>query len=372
MKAVTIAKIARIIVIIAVAIVLAIPTFAGIESMKVNGGDFVSTSSVYNFEHMTADDLASNINNVTDGREGYTMTYEGYNAGVYHKYIGVSVPADNLSTFASDIMADCPVDGQATLFNPDGSIAKQQTIMGSDGLTQYITTGLKLTGSMVKMVKPSVSLQSVIFGERNTISTADVSADGDSYKITIPIPYLLFATAMAAGENAKIGLAIGIEYSSFFNAKFSLDLPLSKFIDTSGGGSTSLPTYEVKKSTPDHPIYYDGNNPGEYGGVEIKQEIEIDASGMSGLENMTIKLGTFGSSEGGIIVEVNDTGKVQVMSDKENLVDALQSAREDDGSLVIDTGTGESITVDADQMDSLLAMFDELITQYPEIGGILA
>ena len=372
MKAVTIAKIARIVVIIAVAVVLAIPTFAGVESMKVNDGEFVMTNSYYNFDQMTKEDLASNINNVTDGNAGYTITYEGYKSGEFHRYIGVEVPTTDLVTFAGNMMDDCPDDGHATLFNPDGSTAKQQTIMGSNGFTQYITTGLKLTGSMVNMVKPSVSLDSVIYGTRNTISNAEIVPDGDSYRITIPIPYLLFATAMAGGEDAKIGLSIGIVYNSFFSAKFRLDLPLSKFIDTAGGGSVELPSYSVKKGTDTDPIYYDGNNPSEYGGTEIKQEITIDAGGLSGLSETTVKLGSFGTDDGGIIIEVNDDGKIQIMSDKENLVDALQSAREDDGSLVIDIGGSDPVVVDAEQMDSLLSMLDELIIQYPEIGGILA
>ena len=75
MKAVTIAKIARIIVIIAVAVIIAIPTYAGIESYKITDGNFMVTDSIYEVGRMSAEDLASNINKVTDGESGYKINY---------------------------------------------------------------------------------------------------------------------------------------------------------------------------------------------------------------------------------------------------------------------------------------------------------
>ena len=76
MKAVTIAKIARLIVIIAVAIVIAIPTYAGLESYRFNNGEFITTDAVYEVSRMNSDDLASNIKDVTQSEPGYKINYE--------------------------------------------------------------------------------------------------------------------------------------------------------------------------------------------------------------------------------------------------------------------------------------------------------
>ena len=68
-------------------------------------------------------------------------------------------------------------------------------------------------------------------------------------------------------------------------------------------------------------------------------------------------------------LEVDDTGKIQIMADKENLVDALQSARNEDGSLTINIDGMDPITVDGEQVDSLLSMYGELINMVLEGGS---
>ena len=375
MKAVTIAKIARLIVIIAVAVVIAIPTYAGLESFKITNGEFVTTDAVYDVDRMSSEDLAANIKDNTQGEAGYMISYG--------TVFGRPVPADesDVDTLAEEIKtaAGTSKDFTATLLGKDGKIVKQQMIMWRDGFTQYMTMGLKLGGSMVNMVRPSVSLDSVINGSRVTISNAEIESAGDSYRITIPIPYLVFAAAMADGEHARVGVTIGIDYNSFFDAKFRLDLPVSKFVNDFGGGSeVKLPSYETKKAPEGETFTYHSNK-GEgtkYDGVEIKQEIAIDASGIPGVETLAgqyseISIGNFGGEGGGLIIEVSDDGKIQVASDSDYLVDALMNSREEDGSLKIDIGEEEPVVVDKEQMDSLIEMFDELIKQYPEIGGLL-
>ena len=372
MKAVTIAKIARLVVIIAVGIVIAIPTFAGIESFKFSNGDFVTTDAVYDVDRMTADDLASNIKDNTKGEAGYKINYG--------TVIGRDVPADEaaVDALASDIKtaAGTSTDFTATLLDKDGKIVKQQMIMWTQGFTQYMTMGLRLGGSMVKMVTPSVSLDSVINGHRVTISNAEVESAGDAYKITIPIPYLVFAAAMADGEHARVGVSIGINYNSFFDATFRLNLPISKFVNNFGGGSeVKLPSYTTNKAEEGSTFTYHSEKAGSpYEGVEVKQEIKIDASGLPGVSDLAtsfseIKIGNFGGEGGGLIVEVNDEGKIQIVSDSDYLVDALKNSREEDGSLKIDIGGEEPVVVEKEQMDSLISMFDELIAQYPDIAG---
>lgn len=372
MKAVTIAKIARLVVIIAVGIVIAIPTFAGIESFKITNGDFVTTDAVYDVSRMNADDIASNIKDVTKGESGYKINYG--------TVLGREVPADEsaVDSLAGEIKAAAGEDKgfKATLLDKDGKIVRQQMIMWTQGFTQYMTMGLKLGGSMVNMVKPSVSLDSVINGSRVPISTAEVESAGDSYKITIPLPYLVFAAAMADGEHARVGVSIGINYNSFFDATFRLNLPVSKFVNNFGGGSEiQLPSYKMNKATDDTPLTY--NNPDSpYNGMDIKQEIAIDASGLPGVADLAsgigeIKIGDFNGENGGVLVEVNDDGKIHIVSDNEFLVEALKDSRESDGSLKINIEGQDPIVVEKEQMDSLISMFDELIAQYPEIGGLL-
>ena len=353
MKAVTIAKIARLIVIISVAVVLAIPTFAGLESLRINNGEFIETESVYDLSMMSADDLKSNMKNATDLKSGYTLMTESKTGTVS---MGGEVPTSEseLQTLAQTLKADATI-AKVTLLQ-DGKVVKQQMITGSTGFKQFIIIGLKMTGSMVNMVTPSGSLDSVMFGERNKISDIGVEKTEDSYRLTIEIPYLLFASAIAGGENSNIGLSIGIEYNSFFTATFSLDLPISKFfnMDSSSGGTAKLPTYTTAKSTPEHPLTYEGQ--------PVQQIVSVDVKDMIELEPMEINLGSFGTDEGGIKISVNSDGTINVVSDKEKLVDALYDAREDDGTLVIDLGGGaEPIVVDAEQVESLKEMLDELI-----------
>ena len=359
MKAVTIAKIARLIVIIAVAVVIAIPTFAGLESFRINGGEFVETESIYDLGMMIPDDLSSNIKNATDLNPGYTLVIE--NKDGVKSLDETPVPTDEtaLKTLAGTIKSN-PDNAKVYLLK-DGKTVKQQMITGSANFKQCIVTGLKLTGSMVNMVTPSGSLDSVVFGERNKISDIGVEKMADSYRLTIEIPYLLFASAIAAGEHSNIGLSIGIEYNSFFEATFKLDLPLSKFFNAGGGSgpAPTLPTYEIKRSTPEDPVIYEGE--------PVQQLVTVDLEGLIELDPMTIELGDFGSSEGGIKINVNSDGTIDVVADKEDLIDTLQSAREDDGSLVIDIGSGDPIVVDSEQMDSLEAMLDDLIEHYGDL-----
>ena len=379
MKAVTIAKIARLIVIIAVAVVIAIPTYAGLESFKITNGEFVVTESIYKVGLMSDEDLASNISKVTDGESGYKINYG--------TVFGEDVPADVNST--SDVIvhmrnaALADENITATLLKPDGSIATQDMIMWMDGFTQYMTVGVKLGGSLVNMVKMRVSLDSVINGSRVVISNVAMEKSEDSYRMTIPIPYLVFAAAMANGEHSRIGVTIGVDYNSFFDAKFRLDLPVEKILNSFNTGSEpiTLPTYKVLGPEEGQETFtYESKKPGSpYDGVEVKQEIYIDAKDVPGVKDIVadyggISIGDFGGEGGGLIIEVNDQGEVQIVSDKEKLLDALESSRAEDGSLEIDVdGLDEPVKVDKEQMDSLMDMFNELMNDpaySAVIGGL--
>ena len=377
MKAVTIAKIARLIVIIAVAVVIAIPTYAGLESFKMTNGEFVVTESTYKVGMMSDDDLVNNINKVTDGASGYRINYG--------TVFGEEVPA-NVTT-SSDVIthmraaADADKTITATLLKPDGSIATQDMILWMDGFTQYMTVGVKLGGSLVNMVKMRVSLDSVVNGSRVVISNVAMEQTGDSYRMTIPIPYLVFAAAMADGENSRIGVTIGVDYNSFFDAKFRLDLPVEKILNSfnTSGEPIKLPTYKVLGPAEGSETFtYESKKPGSpYDGVEVKQEIYIDAKDVPGVKDIVadyggISIGNFGGEGGGLIIEVNSEGEIQIVSDQEKLLDALQSSREDDGSLKITVdGLPDPVEVDKEQMDSLMEMFDELMKNpaYSEIIG---
>ena len=362
MKAVTIAKIARLIVIIAVGIVLAIPAFAGIESLKVNNGEFVMTESVYEVTHMTSDDLANNIKEVTDGRSGYTICYGNT--------IGKQVPTSDsdIKTLADEIKAAVPAGAksfEATLMDPDGKITKQQMIMGSNGLTQYVTTGIKLTESMVNMVKIDVALESVMKTSRYTISNVDVVPVGDQYRITIPIPYVMFATALAGGKETKLGLSIDIEYNNFFNATFKMDLPMSKFINDGGSGG-GIPDIDCTVTSSPHA--YSGNDP-SLSGVTVEQEIEIELPpDLTGLSKITASVGSFGTDDGGVRIEVNESGKVQLMTDNpEGLVkELMDNVDPETGELVLNINSEDpeipsTFTIEKEYVDSFIAMSGDII-----------
>ena len=356
MKAVTIAKIARIIVIFSVLLVLAIPTFAGIESFRITNGEFVGTDSVYEVDCMTTKDLADNIKDVVGEETGYKISYG--------KVLSRDVDPAEIDSLAADIKAAVP-EGTATLMDPDGNVCKQQTIMGSSETEykQYIYTGIKLSGSMVNMVTLSGTLDSVINGTKNVISPIRITPNGDSYDLKIEVPYILFAAALAAGNEAKIGLSLGIEYNSFFTMQFSLALPVKDFT----GGNELPVSYEVKKDTT-----YSGSDPA-FADLPIKQELDIDASqfsGIDGFSSITASVGTFGSDAGGLRLEVSDEGKVKIMADKENLIDAFKSARNDDGSLDINVEGSDPIHIEKNDLDSLLSMSDELIKMAQEQGII--
>ena len=369
MKAVTIAKIARLIVIIAVAVVIAIPTFAGVESMQINaGGSFIETDSVYSVAQMTADDLKSNIKEVTDGNSNYKIRYG--NA------IEV-VPTDDteLSTLTTKIKTAAGEDKEykATLLDPDGKICKQQMIMGSNGLTQYITTGITLTESLVNMVKIDVSLDSVLYESRNKISDVIVDRIEDSYRITIPIPYIMFATALAGGEDSKLGLSIGIEYNNFFNVMFRLDLPMEKLMKSGEGGS-SIP--EIKCDVI-RDVEYDGNDDELKGkGIIVKEEIQVELpEGLTGLSKITAKVGDFGG-EGGVRLEVNEDGKVQMMTDNpKGLVEELtDKIDKETGELVLtidseDPEIPKTFTIEKEYVDSFVKMSDVIIKFINAKGG---
>ena len=358
MKAVTIAKIARLIVVIAVAVVLAIPTFAGFESFQINKGEFIETESVYEVTHMTASDLKSNINEVADGKPNYMIRYGTTIETVPTEDSELDALTERVKTAAGDAKSF-----EATLMDPDGKVCKQQMIMGSNGLTQYITTGIKLTESMVNMVKIDVSLDSVLFDSRNKISDVIVDRVGDSYRITVPIPYILFATALAGGEQSKLGLSISIDYNNFFNATFRLDLPMEKFMK-SGEGGGGLPDIDCKVKNDPHA--YDGNDH-TFDGFTVEQEIEITLpEGLTGLSNITASVGSFGG-EGGVRLEVNDDGKVQMMTDNpEGLVEELKKNINSDGELVLSIESADpeipsTFTIEKEYVDSFLAMSDDII-----------
>lgn len=365
MKAVTIAKIARLIVIIAVGLVIAVPTFAGVESMKVSNGELVMTDSVYEVSCMSANDIATNIKGVTNGDVGYTINYGNV--------VGRTVPTSDsdLETLGGEIKAAVP-DGTATLVKPDGSVAKQQMITGTEGFTTYMFTGLKLSGSLVNTLTPTISLESAI-GEfsNKKISDVDITKTDDSYRIKIKIPYILFATAVAAGEDSKIGLRIGIDYNSFFNFTFRMNVPVSKFVGTiagSGGGSIDLPEYEILSDTT-----YSGLEP-SLAGTPIKEGIKVEINDIISLdENVSASVGDFGGT-GGIRFEVDSTnGTVQLLSDQEDLIDALESARNEDGSLTINVDGHDPIEISAEDVESLMAMSDDLLElkkMYEEAGLI--
>ena len=381
MKAVTIAKIARIIVIIAVAVVIAIPTYAGVESFKITDGDFMSTESIYDVNSMSNADLAANINKVTDSESGYKVSYGSV--------IGEDVPASVTET--SDVIVNMRAAAvaaasegktiKATLLKPDGSIAKQDMILWMNGFTQYMTVGVKLGGSLVNIVKLSASLDSVINGSKIVISDVEMVPAGDAYRMTIPIPYLVFAAAMADGAHSKVGVTIGIDYNGFFNAKFRMDFPVEKIMKSfNNGGEVNLPTYETKKAAEGETFTYESKKAGStHDGVEVKQEIDIDAKGVPGVADILaeygageISIGSFGGEGGGLIIEVSDQGDIQIVSDKEYLLDALESSREEDGTLIINVEyLPEPVVVEKEQVDSLMEMFDELMSnpEYSEILG---
>ena len=370
MKAVTIAKIARLIVVIAVAVVIAIPTFAGVESMKIRtGGEFVETDSVYEVTHMTMDDLKSNINEVADGKPDYKIRY----GNTIETVPTVDSEIDDLTARIKTAAGDAK-SFEATLLDPEGKVCKQQMIMGSNGLTQYITTGIALTESLVNMVKIDVSLDSVLFDSRNKISDVIVDRIGDSYRITIPIHYILFATALAGGEQSKLGLSIGIEYNNFFTAQFRLDLPMEKFMQ-SGEGGGGIPKVDCNVRNDRH--LYDGNDTsGDFDGVYIEQEINIDLpEGLTGLSNITASIGGFGTGENGVRLEVNEDGKVQMMTDNpEGLVEELKSNINEDGELVLkidstDPEIPKTFTIEKEYVDSFLSMSDDIIKMINAMGG---
>ena len=380
MKAVTIAKIARLIVIIAVAVVIAIPTYAGIESFKITDGDFMSTDAIYEVNRMSGADLATNINKVTEGETGYKISYGSV--------FGEDVPANvtdtsDVITHMKDAAAAAALEGKtirATLLNPDVSIAKQDMIMWMNGFTQYMTVGVKLGGSLVNMVKLSASLDSVINGSKVVISDVDMEPAGDAYRMTIPMPYLVFAAAMADGAHSKVGISIGINYNGFFDATFRMDFPVEKIMKSfSGGEEVVLPTYETKKAAEGETFIYESKKAGSpHEGVEVKQEIDINAKGVPGVADILteygageISIGSFGEEGGGLIIEVSDEGDIQIVSDKDYLLDALESSREDDGSLIINVeDLPEPVVVEKEQVDSLLEMFDELMSN-PEYAQII-
>ena len=367
MKAVTIGKIARLMVIIAVVVILAIPTFAGVESFKINAGaSFVETESIYELGCMTDSDLASNIEDVTKGEPKYMLVPQDENG---KKYTPEEVPTSGLETFAATFKTKYG-NGTATLLDPDGNVAKQQTITGRDGMTQYVFTGVKLTESLVNMVTLKVALESVIYEKRSTISDVDMEKRADSYRIKVEIPYLLFATALADGKHSKIGIAIGVDYNSFFDVKVRLDMPLERFMDTASGGEIHLPECNVNKATSENPIVYDGPKT-EYAGVDIQEEIVVTTNDLdlSGIEGQGVTIGNFGGSDGGVRLEVRDDGKIKVMTDDDaGLIEAFKQSREEDGSLVINLDEGDPIVVTSEQMDSLLSMVDELLADHPEIA----
>ena len=347
MKAVTIAKITRWVVIIAVVIVLAIPTYGGAQSLQINGGEFVSTESVYELNCMSSKELATNIMDVTNGGSGYTIAY-GSVAGR-----AVPTAQSEVETMATEIKAAEP-NGKATLMKPDGSIAKQMMIMGSGteigDYSQYIFTGLKLSGTMVDTITPTVTMDSYIGGVKNKISDVEIEKTSDSYRLKMKIPYVLMGAAIVR-QDARVGITVGMQYSNFFDFTISMSLSVDKI--TAGSGASITPP-EVKKDVP-----YSGSNH-SYDGVNITQEVDFTAP-VSGVPQVAGGVGSFGSGDGGVRLEVEADGSMKLMSDKENLLDALQSAREPDGSLTINLDGGETYKINGEQVDSLMSMYGELI-----------
>jgi len=370
MKAVTIGKIARLLIIVAVVVILAIPTFAGIESFKIKGGaDFVGTEAIYELGCMTESDLATNIEDVTNGESGYTIVAETESG---KKSSPIVVPTKDLEDFAAGIKSTYG-NGTVTLLKPDGTVATQQTIMGRNGMTQYVYTGVKLTESLVNMVNLKVALESVIYEKRSTISDVQMDKREDSYRIKIEIPYILFATALADGAHSKIGIAIGVDYNSFFDVKVRMDMPLERFVSNASGGEVHLPSCEIKKATSEDPITYDGDKP-EYKELPIQEEIVVNTGDLdlSGIEGTGVTIGGFGETDGGVRLEVRENGTIKVMTDDTaGLVEAFKQSREEDGSLIINLDGGDDpIVVEPEQMDSLLSMVDELLAAHPEILDI--
>lgn len=342
MKAVTVAKIARMMIIFIVLVVLAVPTFGGIESMRLNGGEFVATEARYQLDCMTADDLANNMINasVTDG--GYTVSYGDV--------VGREVPTydADIESLAEDIMTQTGGEGTATLLGPDGKIVKQKMITGLKDYTQYVFTGLRLTGSMVNSVNPSISLVSDLNGVINRISDVEVTKTKDSFLIKLEIPFILVAPAMA-GEDARINLNIGIDYMEFFSMEVTVGMPASDLV-----GEDHSFEFHVNSGGE-----YGGSN-GEYAGTELIQTIDINLD-MGNIPETGMTIGGFGGSDGGIRIEVDSSGNVKIMSDKEGIVDALEGSRNPDGTLTVRLDGEEPYVVSKKNVDSLMSMVSVLV-----------
>lgn len=351
MKAVTIAKIARIIIAVSIVIILAIPTYGGIQSFKVTNGELVATNSVYELQNMSSSDLSTNIQNaIKDGsdlKSGYTISYG--------TSVGTPVPnvKGDIDTLAATIIAayNAHEATTATLLDPDGNVAKQQLITGSGDMNMYVYTGLKLTGSVVNTVTPEITLNSSSGGHTYKISDVELIKSSDSYTIKMKIPGLLLATAMS-GKDAKINIDMGIMYNRFFRIDLSLDLPTNNF--TASGGSTPI-SADIKENQ-------------NYDGVVTKESIElnIDMVDTGELVGKEIKIGDYDGTEGGVRVKVASDGKIIIMADKEKIQEALQSSREEDGSLTVKISGMDDVKIDASYVDTLISMSGMLIDQWKE------
>lgn len=344
MKAATTAKIARLIIVIAIVVILAIPTYAGIQSFSMNNGELIATDATYELDCMSEEDIKRNLKNAISGDDG--SLNEGFTVS-YGSVIGKPVPNDESGLALLAHALKISGEDYATVLDKEGKIVKQQSITGNNTVSLYIYTGLKLTTAAVNTVTPTVSLNTNIHGEPSKISDVLISKEDDSYRIRIEIPLILVATSLAA-KNPNINLWLTIDYNSFFTMDIALDVPLSMF--TSSGSMPKLTT-EVKSGE-------------TYDGVKTTQSVELssDVANMSLLEGKNITIGDYNGTEGGVKVKV-DGDKVIVMADKEEIVEALKSSCNPDGTLTVQCD-GKTYTMPAEMTASLINISGKVIDQW--------
>lgn len=318
MKAVTISKIARVIIAISVAIIIAIPVYGGLQSFQMSGTDFVEVESEYELANMTESNLKSNISNVIGDSNDYKI--------VYGNTIE-SVKASNLNVLVAKIKSSGAET--ATLLDADGKIATQDIIVGSNGMSQYIYTGLKLSSGLIKSVTPTVDINAKTPNGTNKISNVEFDAMEDKYNIAIELPMVAVASALYL--NSSINLDVGIEYGVFFKANIQMDLPAEMF------RSDDMPPMPTPVISPD------------------KKSIELD-TGIALPENIDAKVGD-------VSIKVTTGGSIDVKSTDASIVDSLRASLEKDGQLVLNVEGKDPITIKKDTAESLIDMLDQIIKQ---------
>ena len=213
MKTATIARIIRILVLVAIAVVISLPVASVWQD---NGSDDpvigLATPVIYPLEVVGPESMADSLKDIVANNDGCVLCYGDQE---------VKVSESNLAAVCT--MASLYGKGDAVLRNADGDVILIDDMLTYDNaVASYMTLGLTMPDRMVDAIDVKVGMNAVYGSEGDMVPLPFETERFDKgTMITICVPYLIMA--MTSAFDHSMGLAIDVSYMGLIDV--SVDIP---------------------------------------------------------------------------------------------------------------------------------------------------